>query len=116
MFTILRNFILLSGISALAAWGYDVFGNVLLLLTAAWFAGMALFSTFSPSKFGDSLQAKLNRAGFIPPAEGKILFLTMGLFSFVANYTLQSHWFLLVHGGVWTLIAVMNLLARPRRY
>lgn len=70
-----------------------------------------MFSTFSPSKFRGSLQAKLYREGFfIPPAEAKVLVLTMGVFSLVANYAMQSHWFFLVHGAFWTLNAVRNFL------
>jgi len=52
MLAIIRNFILLSGINALAVWGYIAMGYVFLLLTAAWFAGFAIFSAFSPSKYG----------------------------------------------------------------
>ena len=115
MLTIIRNFLLLSGISALAVCGYIATGYVFLLLTAAWFAGFAIFSTFSPSKYGNSMQAMVWRTGFIPPAEGKALLLTMGVFSFVANFAIQPHWFLLAHGTVWTLIAVANLLLRSNR-
>jgi hypothetical protein len=52
MLAIIRNFILLSRINALAVWGYIAMGYVFLLLTAAWFAGFAIFSAFSPSKYG----------------------------------------------------------------
>jgi hypothetical protein len=115
MLVIVRNFIVMSGISALAAWGYDVTGNVLLLLTTAWFAGFALFSTFSPSKYGGSLRAMLYRKGFIPPGEAIVLLLTMGVFSFVANFAIQSHWFLVAHGVLWTLVGAGNFLLITKR-
>lgn len=110
MLTIIRNFLLLSGISALAVWGYIATGYVFLLLTAAWFAGFAIFSTFSPSKYGKSVQALFWRTQFIPPNEAKAFMLTMGVFSFWANFAIQPHWFLLAHGAFWTLLAVANLL------
>ncbi len=103
-----RTFIIASAISAVAAWGYSSIGNVLLLLTTAWFAGFAI-STFSPSRTRRLTGLNSNR-------DVAILTLTLGIFSFVAYFAIQSHWFLLAHGTYWTLVGLRKLFKRQAEF
>ncbi len=107
----------LLGIAMLTGWIYAEFGNVLILLTSAWFSVLFLASAFAPSKYGSSFESELYRqTGFLSPGELVVVMFVMAIFSFVAYFIVQSHWFLLAHGAWWGLATTSRMFGRnPRR-
>lgn len=97
-------------VTGLVAYSYVHTDSIFLLLGAAWLGTLVAFNI---------LEAFLGTLGkgastFEPylsfyPLQFPIVGLAVGAFSFVANFTIQSHWFLLAHGIFWILLSPIVL-------
>jgi len=99
--------------AAIAGWGYSVIGNVFLLLLTAW-----LMAGGATSLLKDIRISSVLAGGNVPvPRSGRktalpeynLVWLAVGIGSLVAYFVIQSHWVLLAHGLLATLVALGGL-------
>ena len=95
-----------SVVGGLAAYGYAQTDSIFLLLTAAWFAGFAIFNVLAWA-FG-----KYNTPT-IMSRQIPVVGLVVGGSSIVAHFVFHSHWFMLAHGLFWIFFSLFALVV-PR--
>ena len=81
-----------------------------------WFGTLAFFSIAAPSKYGSTMEARIHRhTGMLSQAELGVVTDGIGIFSLVAYWTIDDHWFFLLHGAWWTLVGLTRFMPSPRR-
>lgn len=85
-------------ISGFAAFGYAQMGNILLLLTAAWFAWWTILNLLLAAfRYTVDKDMTVRSKVYVLSVPG----LVIGIFSIIGHLVIQSHWFMIVHGVFW---------------